>query len=502
MQRRGSGILLHITSLPSPYGIGDLGPEAYRFVDFLVETKQSFWQVLPLNPTGTTYGNSPYSSPSTFAGNTLFISPDLLLKDGFISEDEIRTNYEFSDDVVDYAGATEYKNSLISTAYKKFRKSPENLIGYEFNIFCEKNSRWLDDYALFVVLKERFKGRVWSDWPREYRDRNKQVLEKVKSEMNYEVGLVKFSQFLFYRQWYSIKDYCRDNHILVIGDLPIYPNYDSADVWTNPHLFKLGDNKKPLFVAGVPPDYFSSTGQLWGNPVYDWETLMDKGYKWWIDRIEHNLAISDILRIDHFRGLVSYWEVPSGEKTAIGGNWVDVPVDDFFKTLNRHFTNLPVIAEDLGIITPDVREVMERFNFPGMKVLIFAFGDDFPTGDYLPHNYTGNCVVYTGTHDNNTVRGWYRQEADKLQKERLSKYSGIDIHEENVSLELIRLAMRSVSNTAIIPMQDILSLDENAKMNQPSTSKGNWLWRIGVEHIDMDLKEKLREITEIYDRDS
>lgn len=500
MNRRGSGVLLHISSLPSPYGVGDMGPEAYRFADFLADSKQMYWQILPLNPTSTAYGNSPYSSPSTFAGNTLFISPDLLEKEGFIGSDDISRIEKVDTSYVDYEAATTIKDNLLGVAYDNFNKARNDETYYDFQRFCDDSANWLEDYAMFMSLREEFGYKAWSEWPGELRDREPEALREAGKRFEDTINRRKFFQYLFYRQWFRLKNYCNERNIQIIGDLPIYPNYDSSDVWTNQSLFKLNDQRKPRFSAGVPPDYFSSTGQLWGNPVYDWDNIRDAGYKWWIDRFEHNLGITDIVRVDHFRGFVAYWEVPSGHKTAMKGKWVDVPVDDFFNTMNRHFTSLPVIAEDLGTITPDVREVMERFDIPGMKVLLFAFGDDFPNGSYLPHTYSPDCVVYTGTHDNNTVKGWFRKEADEDQKNRLSKYLGFEVTRESISWALIRLAMSSVAKTAIIPMQDILGLDEKSMMNLPSTSAGNWRWKLDQAYIDNDSGQKLGEVTEIFGR--
>lgn len=499
MKCRGSGILLHITSLPSPFGIGDLGPGAYKFIDFLVETKQGYWQILPLNPTSSVLGNSPYNSPSAFAGNPLLISPELLVKTGFLSETDLDPECSFNEERVDYENVANYKEGILRIAFEKNKnRLPEDS---SFQRFCSLNSYWLDDYALFISLKESFKNVVWTEWPEDIRVRTEESLRVYGERLENRITMAKFYQYLFFDQWSSLKEYCNDRKINIIGDIPIYVTFDSSDVWTNPEVFKLDEQRRPRFVAGVPPDYFSETGQLWGNPVYNWEYLRETRYSWWIKRLEHNLKLTDIVRFDHFRGFVSYWEVPSGEETAVNGNWVDVPAEDFFKALFKRFPNLPVIAEDLGIITPDVREVMNRFGFPGMKLLIFAFGDDFPSGAYLPHNYSRSCVVYTGTHDNNTVKGWFRSEASPQDKKRLFSYIGREVEEENIHWELIRLLMGSVANTVIIPMQDILGLDEESKMNLPATSDGNWQWRLNPKRITPLVCEKLGEITATYARD-
>lgn len=497
MKKRGSGILLHITSLPSPFGIGDMGSGAYKFADFLAESGQSYWQILPLNPTGAYFGNSPYSILSSIAGNVLLISPEFLIRDGFLTQADLLQLPAVSQDRVDYNTVITYKKQLLSKTYESFKKSGNK---DEFNNFCKKYSNWLDDYALFIVLKEHFQGKVWSEWQTELRDRHPSSLQTIKSQLGDKVEKEKFLQYLFFNQWVSLKQYCNQKGIQIIGDIPIYVNYDSVDVWTNPEIFKLDKEKKPLFVAGVPPDYFSQTGQLWGNPVYLWDMLKKTGYAWWVRRLQHNLNLFDIVRIDHFRGLVAYWEVPAGEKTAINGKWVEVPVKDLFNTLLQGSSDLPIIAEDLGIITDDVKEIMEYYGFPGMKVLLFAFGDDLAKNPYVPHNHIKNCLVYTGTHDNNTARGWYEREATWDDKRRLSTYLGREIPSSDIHWELIRTAMMSVANMVIFPMQDILGLGGEARMNHPGTMENNWEWRLLPEHLTPWLANKLLEMSRIYGR--
>jgi len=498
MKTRGSGVLLHITSLPSPYGIGDLGPEAYRFVDFLSESKQVYWQILPLNPTVTVLGNSPYSSPSAFAGNPILVSPEALIERGFLSKSDFDYNTTFSVGSVDYEKVTKYKESLLQIAYEK---NKERLTSdYEFMSFCHENSYWLDDYALFISLKGSFNLGSWSEWPMDLRDRHETSLKEWREKLKERILKEKFIQYLFFKQWASLKDYCRSKNIHIIGDIPIYVTYDSSDVWTNPDIFKLGDEKLPTFVAGVPPDYFSKTGQLWGNPVYRWEVLRERDYSWWIERVAHNLKLIDFIRLDHFRGFVSCWEVPAEEETAINGKWIDVPVNDFFNKLFKRFPSIPIIAEDLGFITADVREVISRFDLPGMRLLLFAFGNDFPRSTYLPHNYVKNCVIYTGTHDNNTVKGWFMREASLNDKKSFFKYIGREVGVEDISWEMIRLAMSSVADTVIIPMQDIIGLGEEARMNLPSTTKGNWQWRLQPDQLTQSMVERLRDLTETYGR--
>jgi len=497
MLRRGSGILLHITSLPSPFGIGDLGPWAYRFADFLVETKQGFWQILPLNPTDPVYDNSPYHSISAFASNSLLISPELMAREGLLDGTELETLPNRGK--VDYEAAIAYKKKLFHLAYARFKERGNN---YEYERFCSDNAQWLDDFALFIALKSRFHGKAWSEWSDEIRDREPETLKSLKEEAELcdRIGMEKFLQYTFIQQWNSLKSYCNQRCIHIIGDIPIYVDYDSVDLWTNPEIFKLDYEKKPYVVSGVPPDYFSETGQLWGNPVYRWDVLKERGYDWWVQRLKHNLKLFDYVRIDHFRGLVAYWEVPAGEETAIGGEWALVPAMDFFDTLTRTFTSLSIIAEDLGLITADVREIMHTFDFPGMKVLLFAFGEELPTNPYIPHNVVRNCVLYTGTHDINTVRGWFEMEATPEDKGRLFQYLGREVPVEELHWELIRLVMMSVANQTIIPVQDILGLGEDARMNLPATSDGNWRWRLLPEQLTSSHARKLLEMTEIYGR--
>ncbi len=498
MKVRTSGVLLHITSLPSPYGIGDLGKSAFDFVDFLKQTDQSLWQLLPLNPTNMAHANSPYSSNSAYAGNPLLINPDFLVDDGFLKKKDLKNDKIFRDDRIDYHQVTDYKYGILDRAYgylsSKKRKSPE------YEQFCYEESHWLDDFALFVALKNKYRGTVWGDWPWEIRDRQENALETVSQELALEIERQKFYQFLFFTQWKYLKEYTNDNNITLFGDIPIYVNYDSADVWTHPDIFKLNEHKKPYAVAGVPPDLFSSTGQLWGNPVFNWDRLRETQFHWWSQRIRHNLKQFNLLRIDHFRGLIAYWEVGAHEKTAVNGRWVDVPVTDFMNTISKVFPSLPLVAEDLGIITPDVREIMNKYAIPGMKVLLFAFFDNMHKGPYIPHNHIKECIVYTGTHDNNTVRGWFEDEASESDRARIFDYVGKPISGEEISWEFNRLAMASVANIIIIPLQDILSLGSEARMNRPATSNGNWEWRFRKEEITPDIKEKLMHMTYIYGR--
>jgi 4-alpha-glucanotransferase len=498
VEKRGSGILLHITSLPSPYGIGDLGPGAYRFVDFLAEAHQSFWQILPLNPTSTVYGNSPYSSFSAFAGNSLFINPELMLKDGIISKADMKNHTVFPNEKVNYRAVVKYKEKILGRA---FEKNKNKLRGdYEFTRFCSEHAQWLDDYTLFISIKRHFNNVDWSNWPMELRDRSEDEIQEWREIFQEMILKEKFFQHIFFKQWTGLKNYCESKGIRIIGDMPIYVNYDSSDVWANPEIFMLDEKRKPAFVAGVPPDYFSVTGQLWGHPVYNWDILRQTQYTWWVKRIEHNLKLFHMFRLDHFRGFVAYWQVKAGEKTAVNGEWVAAPVKGFFNTLFDHFPGLPLIAEDLGVITADVKEVVNQFGFPGMKVLLFAFGENLAANPYAPHNHVKNCVVYTGTHDNNTAKGWFRKELDTQSKKRLSEYVGRNVSEKTVHWELIRLAMMSVADMVIIPMQDILGLGEKKRMNLPASTSGNWRWRVTPRQLSPSIIKNLSRITKIYGR--
>ena len=497
MNRRSSGILLHLTSLPGHFGIGDMGPWAYRFLDFLAENKQSFWQILPLTPVDRNHDHSPYHSPSAFAGNPLLISPERLVEDGLLDKAHIAAAPDFPAGRVDFLAVAAYKERLLKSAYDRFRSRGADA---EFDRFCRQHAGWLDDFVLFDSLKSHYHKDPWNKWPAEIRDRDPHALLTVQDELRAHIQELKFRQYIFYRQWSDLRRYGRQKQIQVIGDIPIYLPYDGADVWTHPELFKLGEDKQPSVVSGVPPDYFSETGQLWGHPVYCWDALQKSDYAWWIQRLGHQLELFDVVRIDHFRGLVAYWEVPASEKTAVNGKWIPVPVDDFLNRLMKQFACLPIIAEDLGTITSDVREIMSRYRLPGMRVLLFAFGEDFPNGAFLPHNHMKHCFIYTGTHDNNTVRGWFENEAGAEEKRRLFRYLGRDIAADEICREMTRLAMMSVADTAIIPLQDLLGLGAEARMNDPSKTKGNWHWRLDHDPITPKVAERLREMTETYGR--
>lgn len=498
MQFRGSGLLLHITSLATRFGIGDLGPAAYAFVDFICESGQQYWQILPVFPTDPSYDNSPYHDLSTFAGNILLISPEKMILDGYLEETDIHPIPDFPPHVVDFEKVIIYKNHLFSIAYNRFKERTDN---HEYNRFCSDNSWWLDDYALFTVLRQTYAPDQWNAWPQEYKERNKEALELFKETHWHRINKEKFLQYVFFQQWISLRSWCRQKGVWIIGDIPIYVDYDSVDLWMHPELFRLDGEGNPLVISGVPPDFFSETGQVWDNPIYNWEAMEKTGFRWWVDRIRWMLSHVDHLRIDHFRGLVAYWEIPAGSDTAVHGEWTKAPVHNLLKVLTRSFPSLPVIAEDLGLITADVREVMHTFHLPGMKVLQFAFGTDMPLNPYIPHLHTRDCVVYTGTHDNNSVLGWFEDEATDLEKKHLSAYAGMPITSENVSDFFIRLALMSVANTVIIPIQDILNLGSSSRMNRPGIHEGNWRWRLDDNQLTADRAQFIHSLTRIYGRD-
>lgn len=488
---------MHVTSLPSRYGIGDFGPQAYEFADFLKAGGQNYWQVLPLNRTTALKGHSPYSAVSAFAGDPLLISPDLLYRDGFLRRADLSDVPRFAADAVDYAKVAAWKGKLLDAAFARFQSGPKP---GDYEAFVRDSREWLEPFAMFTAARARFQGRLWRDWPAGLRDRKAGDLERAAQELSEPIERERFLQYAFYRQYLALKRYCNERGIQVTGDIPIYVAYDSADVWSHPDLFKLTRDKRPHFVAGVPPDYFSRTGQLWGNPVYDWKRLEETRFAWWVRRMKHNLTLFDFVRIDHFRGLVAYWEVPAGHKTAMRGKWVQVPHEAFFGELFRQIPFGAIFAEDLGFITADVREAVARNNFPRIVVLHFAFDGDPARNPYLPHNYTENLIVYTGTHDNNTTRGWFEKDAGPQTRRNLFDYLGHKVPASQVPWELMRLAMASVAKIAIVPMQDVLGLGAAARMNLPARPKGNWRWRMRPGQTTPRLAEKLRRLTAAYGR--
>jgi 4-alpha-glucanotransferase len=493
MRKRASGLLLHITSLPSPYGIGSLGPEAYRFADFLAESRQGIWQVLPLNPTDPVASNSPYGSNSSLAGNPLMISLDALVDEGLLSREDLEPVPDFPAGRVDFPAVIEYKRRILDRAYERFNERGDR---GEFDAFSGINSHWLEDYALFAALKDEAGGAVWNKWGDELRDRADHALDEAHARVGGAKDKHKFFQFLFYKQWHALKRYCNDRGIEIFGDVPIYVSYDSVDVWTTPEIFKLKRNKSPEFVSGVPPDYFSKTGQLWGSPVYNWDVMREQNFAWWTRRMHHNFSLFNLMRIDHFRGFAAYWEVPANHKTAAHGKWVDVPGMEFFDVLMTKVPADGIVTEDLGHIDDDVLAIMDKFGFPGMKVLQFGFNGNMDENPYAPRNHPENSVVYTGTHDNNTTRGWFETEARKAEKRELNVYVHQDVTAETVSGVMIELAMRSPARTAVIPVQDVLGLPAEYRMNVPGTGEGNWEWRLEPGALTGEIAANLRRLAE------
>ena len=499
---RSSGILLHPTSLPGRFGVGDLGNEAYRFVDFLAASGQSIWQVLPLGPTG--YGDSPYSSYSAFAGNTLLISPERLVEDGLLAASDISDTPTFPEEKVDYGKAITFKNALIRKAFERFKLMNDSTLRSYFEHFSHEASSWLEDYALFRALKDEQGGKAWNEWDAKLARRDMSALSSARERLRDELYAQKFYQFLFFKQWSALKSYCKEYGVKLIGDIPIFVARDSADVWSGPEEFKLDDQGNPLVVAGVPPDFFSKTGQLWGNPIYDWERMRAEGFSWWIDRVRASLELFDIARIDHFRGFVAAWEVPGRDKTAEHGRWVDVPGRELFAAIKRAVGGLPIIAEDLGDITPEVEALRDHFELPGMRVLQFAFGGD-AKNIYLPHNYTHNAVAYTGTHDNDTAVGWFESltssERDDAQKERSFCLDYLNSDGTEIHWDFIRASFSSVADMAIVPLQDALGLGTESRMNLPGTTEGNWAWRYKAGALNDEITARLKKLTQLYGRE-
>ena len=503
---RSSGILLHPTSLPGPFGVGDLGREAYAFVDFLVASGQRLWQVLPLGPTG--YGDSPYQCFSAFAGNTLLISPELLVDEGLLSADDIARSPAFSQERVDFDRVIKFKSALLVKAFERFTETASATeLRTEFEAFCQQAASWLDDYALFRALKDANGGAMWNEWEPALARREPEALNRARRELRETVLAQRFYQYLFFKQWSALRRYCHERSITIVGDIPIFVSYDSADVWVHPHLFKLDDRGAPRVVAGVPPDYFSATGQLWGNPIYDWERMRADGFRWWIERIRATLHMFDIIRLDHFRGFAACWEIPGGDETAEHGRWVNVPGRELFTAMKQALGDLPIIAEDLGVITPDVEALRDDFHLPGMRILQFAFGGD-PRNKDLPHNYIQTVIVYTGTHDNDTIVGWFNSHAgegstrdtERIERERQFCLKYLHTEGREIHWDFIRAALSSVADIALIPLQDVLGLGTEARMNLPATTNGNWSWRYRAKALTDELSARLKEMTELYGR--
>ena len=498
---RASGILLHPTSFPGRYGIGDLGNAAYRFVDFLEAAGQSLWQVLPLGPTG--YGDSPYQCFSAFAGNPLLIDPEKLVGDELLSWADLGDVPAFPLDKVDYGWVINWKIPLLKRSFANFRDRGATELHVDFQVFCAENSNWLDDFALFMALKDAHDGRPWGEWDLDIRLRQPDALEHWQSVLSEAIQVHKYLQWQFFRQWLELKGYANDRGIRVIGDIPIFVAHDSADAWANRELFYFDGQGEPTVVAGVPPDYFSKTGQLWGNPLYRWDKMAQRGYRWWIERFRATLTMVDIVRVDHFRGFYNYWEVPAEEETAINGRWLLGPGAELFEAVEEELGKILVIAEDLGDFTPKARagvdSLMAQFGFPGMKILQFGFGsgsDDI----FLPHNYTTpSWVVYAGTHDNDTIVGWYHESSTPGEREYALKYLGKE-DADDIAWAFIRLGWASTAWLAVASLQDLLSLGSWARMNVPSRASGNWQWRFQEGQVTEGLRHRLLELTAIYGR--
>ncbi|TRZ75897.1 MAG: 4-alpha-glucanotransferase [Bacteroidetes bacterium] len=491
---RSSGILLHPTSLPGKYGIGTLGKESFHFIDFLAKSKQKLWQILPLGPTG--FADSPYQCFSSAAGNPLLIDLDILVKEGLLDKKDLAGLDTFDDGPVDYGRVIQTKYPLLRKAMQAFREHAGKEHKKDFYEFTVNNKKWLEDYTLFMSLKEHFNQKPWYQWAKPLKMRKKTALKPFHSLLSDHIEFHKFIQYLFFRQWLAIKDYAHQKNIRIIGDIPLYVALDSVDAWVNTDLFQFDADKNPIVVGGVPPDYFSSTGQLWGNPLYRWDVLHKDHYRWWIERIKSNLVLYDIIRIDHFRGFAAYWAVPYGEKTAVNGKWIPCPGKELFEQIRKELGEIPIIAEDLGVITQDVEDLRDSFGLPGMKILQFAF-DSSEANDYLPHNFIKNCIVYTGTHDNDTIKGWFGR---AKQEDRKYVLDYLDSTENEICTDFLRLAWASVAHTAIVPMQDLLELGNEARMNLPGTTINNWMWRAKSRDFSNKLAQKLAHLTVLYGR--
>ena len=496
---RASGVLLDPTSLPGRFGVGDLGEEARRFVDFLAETGQRYWQVLPLVPPG--FSDLPYASDSAFAGCTLLVSLDRLAAEGLLPKEDLKNVPNFPVERVCYEEVAPYKDKLLDRAHQRFQQSATAGCRREYESFCHNAAGWLDDYALFRALKEEYEGSgKWNAWDPGLAHREPAALQKATARLRSRIDDEKFKQFVFFRQWAELKSFCREKGIQIIGDIPIFVAHELADVWANPALFKLNPDGSPRAVAGVPPDYFSATGQRWGNPVYDWDKSAATGYRWWIARMRATLALADFVRLDHFRGFAAYWEIPATEPTAVNGRWVPGPGMQFFAALREALGELPLIAEDLGVIGKDVEILRDQLGLPGMRVIQFGFGSD-ADNEHLPHNYVHNSVAYTGTHDNDTTVGWFRSRTEKEAKEKEYARQYLHCHDEKeIHWDMIRAVFASVANTAIIPLQDVLGLASEARMNLPGTDTDGWRWRYRPDAISDDVRQRLKTMTENFGR--
>jgi 4-alpha-glucanotransferase len=503
---RASGILLHPTSLPGKFGIGDLGEVAFRFIDFLSDTGQRLWQILPLGPTG--YGNSPYQTLSVFAGNPLLISLEKLAEDRLLNSQDFDTIPYFSNSMVDYEAVIKYKTLLLKKSFISFEMRADKEELNSFESFCTNNASWLDIYSLFMAFREVRGFHPWNNWGNDVKKYSPDLIQHWSGKLHREIRYHKYIQFQFNKQWSVLKQHCNERGIKIIGDIPIFVALDSAEVWSHSEMFNLDGYGKPPVVAGVPPDYYNQAGQIWGNPLYKWDVIKEDNYNWWIERMKYACTQMDIIRLDHFRGFEKYWEIPATEVTAINGKWVAGPGADLFETIEKELGVLPIIAEDLGVITPEVTTLRDRFNLPGMKVLQFAFGNDALADEYKPHNYIPNCCVYTGTHDNNTTIGWFkggREEVttrtqQEMEEERKRALSYLGTNGSEINWDFIRLALMSVANIGIIPLQDVLGLGSEARMNIPGTIKGNWRWRFTFDMVTDDIKSRLQGLTRLSGR--
>lgn len=490
MFQKSSGILMHISSLPSQYGIGDFGQEAYRFIDFLVEAKQKLWQILPMGPTG--YGDSPYQSFSAFAGNPYFIDLEDLVERGLLVNGDLEELKKYNvDGTIEYGTLYNVKLPVLRKAFEKFNQLKKI---DEMNNFKKKHSYWIEDYALFMAIKGKFNQNNWQEWPQEYKFRDKKALEKIAVELKKEMDYFVFLQYIFYLQWEKVKSYANMKGIKIIGDIPIFVSPDSADAWSKSEMFMFDENLKSTKVAGCPPDAFSADGQLWGNPLYDWKHMEATGYKWWIERIKACFELHDIVRIDHFRGFESYWAIPAGSTTAATGAWEKGPGMKLFNAINKALGERPIIAEDLGFLTPEVEKLLKDSTYPGMKILLFAF-DSKEENDYLPHKYPENSVAYTGTHDNMTVLGWYRDALEEEKKTCQEYLHNMGVHTYEINWKFIEAVWSTKSQMVLTQTQDLLGLDNSARMNTPSTSEGNWQWRVKRGELDHHLAMRLAELT-------
>jgi 4-alpha-glucanotransferase len=499
---RASGVLLHPTSLPGRFGVGDLGPEARRFADFLSEARQTLWQVLPLGPTG--YADSPYQSFSAHAGNALLLSPDLIVEDGLLAASDLEDVPQFAAERADYGAAIEFKNRLRERAFENFRGGRGEALRRDFEEFCHREAGWLEDYALFRAIKTERGEVAWTEWEWPLVRREPEALAAARERLKDRIEAQRFYQFLFFRQWEHLRAYCRERGIKIVGDIPIFVAHDSSDVWARPDLFKLDERGRPRVVAGVPPDYFSRTGQLWGNPLYEWDAHRAENFNWWVERFRGTLRAVDIVRVDHFRGFAAAWEIPAGDQTAEHGRWVGAPGHELFAAVREALGELPIIAEDLGVITPDVEELRDRFGFPSMRILQFGFNEP----PHLPHNYARNMCVYTGTHDNDTTVGWFDSEAgvgstrtgEQIERERRRALDYVGSGGREIHWDFIRAVFASVADTAVVPAQDVLGLGSGARMNLPATTSGNWAWRLAEGALTGEHAARLKKFSELYER--